>query len=168
MSLNEEDRIQTSPSHTHTAAHSWTEAYGSVCVSNTKKKKSSFTQRRGCLLATCVHCVPFLQATSLPAPHLTFPSFPWFLFNNSKDKSQPSPRCHLSLHPHPRFIKNRKCSANHFYERLSTSVHVGGSWRGSADKKMGAEVGGLVSGVPCLLPAPIQCGLCPCSPWRMR
>lgn len=90
-------------------------------------------------------------------------------FNNSKGKSQPSPRCHLSLHPHPQFIKNTKCSANHFYEQLSTSVHVaGGSWQGSADKKMGADVGGLGRRVPCLLPAPIQCGLCPCSPWRMR
>lgn len=78
-------------------------------------------------------------------------------FNNSKGKSQPSPRCHPSLHPHPQFIKNTKCSANHFYEQLSTSVHVaGGSWQGSADKKMGADVGGLVSGFPAsLLPSSV-------------
>lgn len=91
-------------------------------------------------------------------------------FNNSKGKSQPSPRCLLSLHPHPQFIKNTKCSANHFYEQLSTSVHVaGGSWQGSADKKEdGHRCWGPSEWVPCLLPAPIQCGLCPCSPWRMR
>lgn len=69
------------------------------------KEESLSLQLWGCLLVTGVHCVPFLRATSLPAPCLTFLLFRGFVFNNSKGKRQHSPRCHLFLHPHPSLLK---------------------------------------------------------------
>lgn len=119
-----EDIIQTP-----TGAHSWTDlenAYGGVCGSNTKRQKlvPLAVGLTPCHMQTLW---PFPPVTCLPVPRLIFFSVVSF-FNNSKGTSQHSPRYHLRLHPHPQLIKNTKCSANHFYEQLRSSVHVGSPW----------------------------------------
>lgn len=105
------------------------------------------TQRDRNLLPDC-EADP--NVTSLLVPRLTFLSAVSFLITQKVQASVP-PDIIYVCNPQTQLIKNTKCSANHFYEQLNASVHVGGSWGAQLTSGRAPRLGPRVVG-PLLLP----------------